>query len=314
PCDRCETELQKIKAADSEAVTQAARSMLASPEFPGRRYRAVLVDEVQDLSQLELEIVANIKTNGGEPVRLVQNGFFLVGDGTQTIYRRGFRLVDAGVAIIGRSYFLKKNYRNTKEILRAGYALVSRYEFADSDESELVRPIEPDYASRRGAKPMLVKCKSIEDEAAYVVATICLLCSNSIAPGQICVIGCNKMVREEIKRLLDQTELPVIELREDVKVDSKNIKISTIESAKGHEFHTVFIAGLVEGVMPPKGTDEAEIPREVARLYVAMTRAQEFLHMTYSHSPAFPASRFLIDFQEHCDERAFVNGRLKELN
>ena len=98
-----------------------------------------------------------------------------------------------------------------------------------------------------------------------------------------------------------------------VRVDSKNIKISTIESAKGHEFHTVFIAGLVEGVMPPRGTDEAEIPREVARLYVAMTRAQDFLHLSYSYTSSFPASRFLIHFQEHCEERSFINGRLRDM-
>lgn len=308
-----EIELEKTKSADSEAVTQVARSLLSDPKTQSKRYRSILVDEVQDLSQLELEIIANLMTQQGEPVRSVQNGFFLVGDGTQTIYRRGFRLVDAGVAITGRSHYLKKNYRNTKEILQAGYALVSHYEFADSDESELSRPIEPDYASRRGAKPTLVKCRDTEDEAAYVVATICLLCSNSISPGQICVIGCNKTVRDAVKRLLSETELPYVELRDDVRVDSKNIKISTIESAKGHEFHTVFIAGLVEGVMPPRGTDEAEIPREVARLYVAMTRAQDFLHLTYSYTTSFPASRFLIHFQEHCDERAYMNGRLREL-
>jgi superfamily I DNA/RNA helicase len=308
-----ETELETLKAADGEAVTQAARSIVADPKNKTKRYRSVLVDEVQDLSQLELEIMANLLTSQGEPVRSVQNGFFLVGDGTQTIYRRGFRLVDAGVAITGRSYYLKKNYRNTKEILQAGYALVSHYEFADSDESELVRPLEPDYASRRGAKPLLVKCRDTDDEAAYVVATICLLCANSVKPGQICVIGCNKTVRDVVKRLLSDTGLPYIELRDDVKVDSHNIKISTIESAKGHEFHTVFIAGLVEGVMPPKGTDEAEVPREVARLYVAMTRAQDFLHLSYSYTPAFPASRFLIHFQEHCDEKAFLNGKLRDI-
>lgn len=308
-----ETELGKVKAVDLLGITQAARTLLADPQSKAARYRSVLVDEVQDLSQMELEIMANLLTAQGEPVRTVQNGFFLVGDGTQTIYRRGFRLLDAGVAITGRSHFLKKNYRNTREILQAAFSLVSQYEFADSDESEMARPVEPDYASRRGAKPMLIKCRDTEDEAAYVVATICMLCENSVQPGQICVIGCNKTVRDAIKRLLSDTELPFIELREDVRVDSQNIKISTIESAKGHEFHTVFIAGLVEGVMPPRGTEDVDIPREVARLYVAMTRAQDFLHLSYSYAPAFPASRFLIHFQEHCDERAFANGRLREL-
>jgi ribosomal protein L32E len=307
-----EGEIEKLKVADPEAIVQFARTALTVRKLKSDPFRAVLVDEVQDLGQLELETIANLSTRGGEPIKSTTNGLFLVGDGTQTIYRRGFRLTSAGIQITGRSYTLKKNYRNTYEVLRASYALVSNYEFADADEGDVNRPVEPDYASRHGVKPLLVKCRSTDEEAEFVVATISSLCAMSLTPGQICVIGCNKTVREAIQNLLQETGLPFVELKQDVRVDSERIKISTIESSKGHEFHTVLIAGLVDGVMPPKGTDEADVAREAARLYVAMTRASEDLHLSYSPTRDFPASRFLMQVAEHCDERSLVNGHLRE--
>ncbi len=308
-----ESELESLHVADQDAITQYARMAVVLPTFAGERYRSILIDEVQDLSQLELETIANLKTPNDEPVRTSPNGLFLVGDGTQTIYRKGFRLASAGIQITGRSYLLKKNYRNTREVLRAAYALVANYEFADSDEGELVRPLEPDYASRHGPLPVLVKCRSTDEEAKYVVATISSLCAMSVTPGQICVIGCNQTVRDAIQHLLAETDLPFIPLREDVRADSENIKISTIESSKGHEFHTVFIAGLVDGVIPPRGTDDAEVSREASRLYVAMTRARDDLHLSYSPTRDFPASRFLMHVANQCSERSLVDGQLREM-
>jgi superfamily I DNA/RNA helicase len=308
-----ELQLEKLHAADQEAITQYARSAVMTPALAGETYRSIFIDEVQDLSQMELETIANLKTPSGELVRLAPNGLFLVGDGTQTIYRKGFRLNAAGIQITGRSYLLKKNYRNTQEILRAAYALVANYEFADSDEGDVVRPLEPDYASRYGPRPMLVKCQNPDEEAKYVVVTISSLCAMSLTPGQICVIGCNHTVRDAIQKLLAETDLPFTSLRDDVRVDSEKIKISTIESAKGHEFHTVFIAGLVDGVIPPRGTDENEVSREASRLYVAMTRARDDLHLSFSPTRDFPASRFLLHVADHCAEGFLVDGTLREV-
>jgi hypothetical protein len=308
-----EAELEALKAADSEALVQFARGAVIHRHFTGTAVRSVLIDEVQDLSQLELETIANLKTPAGEPVRTAQNALFLVGDGTQTIYRRGFRLATAGIQVTGRSYHLRKNYRNTYEVLRAAHALVSNFEFADSDESEFARPTPPDFASRHGVIPALVKCRSTEEEAKYVVASISTLCTMSLTPGQIAVIGCNQTVRDSIRNLLAETQIPFVELREDVRADSDRVKISTIESAKGHEFHTVFIAGLVDGVIPPRGTVDAELAREASRLYVAMTRARDELHLSYSPTRDFPASRFLMQVADHCEECALVNGALRAI-
>jgi superfamily I DNA/RNA helicase len=83
-------------------------------------------------------------------------------------------------------------------------------------------------------------------------------------------------------------------VRKDADYASDHVKVSTIESSKGHEFSDVFIMGLVEGVLPKAGLADGEIPREAARLYVAMTRARENLTITYSPWSGYPASRFLL--------------------
>jgi superfamily I DNA/RNA helicase len=109
-------------------------------------------------------------------------------------------------------------------------------------------------------------------------------------PGQICVDGPNAKIREEVQRALTRVGITHTDLRQDADYESDRVKVSTIESAKGHEFSTVFITGLVDGVLPSSGIDKSEIPREAARLYVAMTRAREELTLTYSPTGMFTAS------------------------
>ena len=65
------------------------------------------------------------------------------------------------------------------------------------------------------------------------------------------------------------------------KRDSKFLTLSTVHSAKGLEWHTVFIIYVAEGHMPSYQSfdDEAAIEEERRLLYVAMTRAKENLYM-----------------------------------
>lgn len=97
-------------------------------------------------------------------------------------------------------------------------------------------------------------------------------------------------------------------MRDDVDFESDKVKISTIESAKGHEFGAVFVMGLVERVLPHADVGEEEMHREASRLYVAMTRARENLYLTYSPTRGYSASRFLHAIQANCDEARYRNG------
>ncbi len=60
------------------------------------------------------------------------------------------------------------------------------------------------------------------------------------------------------------------------------VNIATIHSVKGLEFKVVFIVGLEEQIFPSKHAyDRADMEEERRLMYVALTRAEEFLYLTY---------------------------------
>jgi len=65
--------------------------------------------------------------------------------------------------------------------------------------------------------------------------------------------------------------------------DEGLLVLSTIHSAKGLEWHTVFVIWLVEGKLPSTYSmhTDAEIEEERRLLYVAVTRAKRHLYLTY---------------------------------
>lgn len=306
--------LEAADVQDHEGLVSKAIIAIRSDDYAAGRFRCVLSDEVQDLSELDISLMGGLKTPGGLPIAKVEDGLFLAGDGAQSIYKRGFALRRVGIDIVGRSFNLKKNYRNTNEILKAAFGLVSQYEFADVDEENVARPAMPDFAESHGARPLLVKCTGTDEEAEYIADSISSSLAMGQSAGQICVIAPSSGMRSEIEAALGRRGFNTAELRHDVDYESENVKVSTIESAKGHEFSAVYIMGLVEGSLPSTGIAPDELPREASRLYVAMTRAREKLVITYSPRAGFPASRFLTSIQPDCDEAQLRDGEFRKIS
>ena len=311
---------------DSNGVVQRAVELImrTSLHSKGPHYRSVMVDEVQDLSQLEIRLLAGIRSSNGQKVTDLENGLFLVGDGAQTIYKKGFAFNRCGVDIANRSYALLKNYRNTIENLKAAYGLVSKYEFADVDEDNFAKPTEPHLSSRHGEKPFIIRCNTQNEETSFVVKKIKEILDSQkkrdelaglegITEVPICVIGFNGYDRERILTALVKKNIVACELRQDVEWKENAVKISNPELAKGHEFHTVFIVGVEKGKIPHGFEPEEEWRREAAKMYVAMTRAREELYMTYNTGNKRYASEFLASIQEECQVCKIDNGELSLL-
>ncbi|MDD3369503.1 MAG: ATP-dependent helicase [Lachnospiraceae bacterium] len=79
--------------------------------------------------------------------------------------------------------------------------------------------------------------------------------------------------------------------------NKKGIHLLTMHASKGLEFHTVFLPGIQEGIVPHgRSLSETELEEERRMLYVAMTRAKDFLWIGYEtgtkEQPVGP-SRFL---------------------
>ncbi len=96
-----------------------------------------------------------------------------------------------------------------------------------------------------------------------------------------------KMI-EEIA--LDPIEATAIETEASRK-DESPLTLSTIHSAKGLEWGTVFLIQCLDGIIPSGYSleDEEQLDEEVRLLYVAVTRAKEQLFITY---PALFQSRY----------------------
>ena len=81
---------------------------------------------------------------------------------------------------------------------------------------------------------------------------------------------------------LDPIELSAIDA-EPVEQDEPPLVLSTIHSAKGLEFHSVFLIHALDGVLPSSYAvnNQEEIDEELRLLYVAVTRAEENLYISY---------------------------------
>ena len=64
------------------------------------------------------------------------------------------------------------------------------------------------------------------------------------------------------------------------------LQLMTVHSAKGLEFHAVFVSGLEEGLFPHENslTESDGVEEERRLMYVALTRARRRLYLTYAQS------------------------------
>src|SRR5690606_35912947 len=87
----------------------------------------VIVDELQDFSNVELNFIRSLTSEG-------ENDLFLVGATLQNIYDRRINFSKAGINIRGnRSRRLRINYRTTEEIKNLAMSVVLDEKYDDFD-------------------------------------------------------------------------------------------------------------------------------------------------------------------------------------
>ncbi len=95
------------------------------------------------------------------------------------------------------------------------------------------------------------------------------------------------------------------------------VRLMTVHAAKGLEFPYVFIAGLEEGLFPHERLDDTGIDHEEERrlFYVALTRAEKKIYLTYAHMRTIYGSQrinvpsnFLNDISREYVESANPKG------
>lgn len=88
------------------------------------------------------------------------------------------------------------------------------------------------------------------------------------------------------------------------KENKEGVRLMTLHGSKGLEFDVVFLAGFEEGILPHSRCliDESQIEEERRLCYVGLTRAKDYLYITYATKRLFfgksslnEPSRFLMD-------------------
>lgn len=254
-------------------------------------YRAAIVDEIQDLTEATMHLIRTIVAPG-------PNDLFLVGDGLQRLFPGGYTLGRLGIDITGRGTLLRRNYRNTREILRAAYAMVSGMQFNDLDDRESSVE-EPEYSLRSGPPPMLRGFPSPQEELTWVASEIeSLKAQEGYRDRDFALLYRMRPPYSNITQQSLQRRVQLVELTNDASTYfGPGAKHSTFDSAKGLEFKVVFVVGVTDGQFVPRddwslegAALEDSLLRERSRLFVAMTRARDRLYLTYSRGQP---SRFL---------------------
>ncbi|MDA8597087.1 UvrD-helicase domain-containing protein [Candidatus Pacebacteria bacterium] len=90
---------------------------------------------------------------------------------------------------------------------------------------------------------------------------------------------------EGVERLLEDAALQSDQDELKAKEEQDAVRLMTIHAAKGLEFPHVFITGMEEGLFPHERLDDSGIDHEEERrlFYVALTRAEKKVFLTYAH-------------------------------
>lgn len=270
-----------------------------------RRYDVVLVDEAQDFDHGALDLaLAMLKPArqdlgaSGRNLRSYRAGHFVMAlDSAQNVYRRSMTWNPPGLTARGRSTVFRRNYRNTREILRFAWAFLQGAPDEASAASDLDDPrgrVEPQSARRTGPEPRVVNCRDLRGEAEAIATRVRRITAGGVSVGEIAVMYGHHDLEQLLQQEFRRRELPYFHIQEKDRRGYKHnrdraigvrdrVRVSTLQGLKGLEFSRVLIGGVNQVYVRDVPEDEQE--RAVKQLlYVAMTRAMDELVVTTSGS------------------------------
>jgi len=251
-----------------------------------------VIDESQDIDPSQLRFLAALGSSK-------LNGLFFAGDLGQRIFQQAFSWLSLGVDIRGRSRSLKVNYRTSHQIRMQADRLLGP-EVADVDG--IVEERGGTVSVFNGPSPDVRTFDSQEDEIDAVATWIAARKADGFLPHEI---GVFVRSQEELDRSIsavDQAGILYRILDENVETTFGHISISTMHLAKGLEFRAVVVMACDDEIIPSQSriqtvADDSDLEEvyntERHLLYVACTRARDFLLVTGSEHP----SEFLEDLR-----------------
>ncbi len=252
-----------------------------------------VVDEAQDISVAQLRFLAAL--GGNRP-----DSLFFAGDLGQRIFQPPFSWKALGVDIRGRSRTLRINYRTSHQIRMQADRLLDP-ELADVDGVTEER--SGTVSVFNGPEPIISVSDSPEEEARSVGEWLAGLREDGLMPHEMGIFVRSPAELGRASAAVEDAGLPFKVLDENVETASGYVSISTMHLAKGLEFRAVAVIACDDEVIPSQDrietvADEADLEEvydtERHLLYVACTRARDYLLVTSGDSP----SEFLDDLRD----------------
>lgn len=268
-------------------------------------YRAILVDEAQDLGTLELAVLRKLAVEA-------ENDLFLCADAAQTIYTKSADLKLAGIDTSGRAVRLNQNYRNSRQILTAAHSVLQTSLDSMPKGAMDLEVLAPEFASFSSPKPLLLRAPSFKEELEYALGYLNACLKEYPTNHRFCLAVCG-YGQAAIEQLGEQFKVEVLAANTDVR--KARIFISDLEQTKGFEFDAVVVINCSAAVLPHPNLPIEESFRDLCRLYVALTRAKTQLVVSYSGEMSSFVSAARIhfveaEFQEYADKQSIENLKL----
>ncbi|MES2177825.1 MAG: UvrD-helicase domain-containing protein [Gemmatimonadota bacterium] len=258
---------------DLLALAQAVSQRIASVS---PQYRCALVDEVQDLGNVELRIVRAL-------VKPDANDLFFTGDAAQAVTSKYQHFREIGIDIpSARSRRLDLNYRNSREILAIAHSILTDHMTEEMQDREDLPILDPEYSQFNGGTPLLLEGSSLSNELTAAIQ----LSEERLATtpdAKICIAVCGHSYYELCQYGAD---IGLQVLDGSIDIDEGSIFLSDLEQTKGFEFDLVCIVNCSFGIIPDGSAPDSELFRDLARFYVAMTRAKTDLVLSWSGAPS----------------------------
>ena len=252
--------------------------------LPEPAYRSAIVDEAQDMTQVKMEFIHALVNPSSEEVR--PDSLLIVGDGAQRIYSGGFRLLNAGIDVRGRTSVLRLNYRTTRQIMEAALAVAGNSEVEDLGED--YRRAEVAVRSlREGIRPSIRMFASDDEQFSHLQQRIEELRNTGQGVGDMLVAVPTNTKAKLVLRFLKSQGIEATELFAYSGRTQDAVKVGTYARSKGLEFKSVILPFLSDDEFPrrrPPGQrpDERAEERQLGLswLFVAMTRARDALFIS----------------------------------
>lgn len=263
-------------------VLEALKEGILKPDI----YRHIIVDESQDLTRVQLEIIKYLYQSDK-----ANSSIMFIADVSQSIYPQswlsGQSFKSIGFDMSGKSNILSKNYRTTFEIAQAAYSLIENDDAIKQNDIF----VQPSAIDRHGDVPYYKHYGDVTQEA-HAIANRIKKLSERYELRDIVIVAATNPCLENIKSILvnDGIDAKIYKKTED-DFDENVVRLFTLHSVKGLEFPVLFIACINEGILP-YSEEEVSIGRRL--LYVGMTRAKQELYLSSSGNE----SRFVAELDE----------------